>query len=308
MQFGAVFPTCEIGDDPIAVRDFAQAAEALGYEHIVIYDHVLGAEHANRAPPLRGPYDETHPFHEPFVLLAYLAGITHEIDLMTGVLILPQRQTVLVAKQAAELSLLSNGRFRLGVGTGWNHVEYTGLGTDFASRGRRFDEQVTLLRKLWTEPLVTFRGEFHDIERANIAPRPRARLPLWFGGAAAPAIRRAAATGDGFVFGAAGDYMKGLCGQLTAALDANGRRAGFGIDALIGFGEGPDAWRREVAAWQALGADTLSVRTMTASTAFVGEKDPGFTRPQQHIDALSTFMRAVRESADAGLNRSETRA
>ena len=293
MQFGAVFPTCEIGDDPIAIRDFAQAAEALGYKHIVIYDHVLGAQHASRVPRLTGPYDESHPFHEPFVLLAYLAGITRRVDLMTGVLVLPQRQTAIVAKQAAELSLLSGGRFRLGVGTGWNHVEYTGLNENYETRGRRFDEQVQVLRMLWTQKLVNFKGEFHHIDRANIAPRPKGRLPLWFGGATAPAIRRAAAEGDGFIFGSPHERMKVLCRQLTDALDANGRRKDFGIDTLIGFGEGPDSWRREIAAWAALGADTMSMRAMTAGATLIGEPDPYFTRPQQHIDALETFMNEV---------------
>lgn len=293
MKYGAVFPTCEMGTDPIAVRDFAQAAEALGYAHIVTYDHVLGAEHANRPAPLFGPYTENDPFHEPFVLFGYMAAITSRIDLMTGVLILPQRQTALVAKQAAELAVLSQGRFRLGVGTGWNYVEYEALGAAFEQRGRMLDEQVSLMRTLWREALVDYTGAFHRIDRANLLPRPASLIPIWFGGAAPAAIRRAAEVGDGFTFGASNDMMKGLCRKLTETLDANGRRADFGIDVMMGYGGGPDHWHREIEAWEALGADTISMRAMSTGVKLLGEQDPGFTSPQQHIDALETFMKEV---------------
>ncbi len=294
MKFGAVFPTCEIGTDPVVIRDFAQAAEQLGYSHIITYDHVLGAEHRDRATPVLSPYTERDPFHEPFVLLGYMAGVTSTLELMTGVLVLPQRQTVLVAKQAAELALLSNGRFRLGVGTGSNWVEYESLGASFEDRGRMIDEQVEVLRKLWGESVIDYRGDFHRIDRAAILPRPASSIPLWFGGRGPAALRRAAAHGDGFLFSPASEPIKELCRQLTAALDANGRREGFGIDVLTGFGDGPDHWQREIEAWKALGADSLSMRTMTTSTKLLGEQDPGFTKPQQHIDALELFMREVR--------------
>jgi len=240
-----------------------------------------------------GPYTEREPFHEPFVLLSYLAGITSTIGLMTGVLVLPQRQTALVAKQAAELGVLSDGRFRLGVGTGWNYVEYEALGASFQTRGRMLDEQVDVIRKLWSESLTDYQGSFHRIDRVGILPKPSAPVPLWFGGRSEAAIRRAAAVGDGFLFSPASDPIKELCRRLTAALDANGRRDRFGIDVLTGFGDGPDHWHKEIAAWQALGANSLSMRTMSTGAAMVGETDPGFTRPQQHIDALETFMREV---------------
>jgi probable F420-dependent oxidoreductase len=282
-----------MGTDPIATRDFAQAAEALGYEHIVTYDHVLGAEHANRAAPLFGPYTENDPFHEPFVLFGFMAAVTSTIDLMTGVLILPQRQTALVAKQAAELAVLSQGRFRLGVGTGWNYVEYEALGSSFDERGRMLDEQVAVLRTLWRESLVDYTGDYHRIDRANLLPRPASAIPIWFGGAAPAAIRRAAKVGDGFTFGAANDMMKGLCQQLTQALEANGRRDAFGIDVMMGYGGGPEHWHREIDAWEMLGADTISMRAMSTGAALLREEDPGFTTPQQHIDALETFMKEV---------------
>jgi probable F420-dependent oxidoreductase len=293
MKFGAIFPSCEIGNDPVVIRDWAQAAEALGYSQIITYDHVLGAEHRDRATPVMSPYTEQDPFHEPIVLLSYLAGVTSTINLMTGVLVLPQRQTVLVAKQAAELALLSGGRFRLGIGAGSNHVEYESLGASFEDRGRMLDEQVEVLRTLWGEPLTDYRGDFHRIDRAALIPKPTSPVPLWFGGRSAPALRRAAAHGDGFLFSPANDMIKGLCRQLTEALDANGRREGFGIDVFTGFGDGPDHWHREMDAWGALGADSFSMRTMSTSSMMFGEQDPGFTKPQQHIDALEAFMREV---------------
>jgi probable F420-dependent oxidoreductase len=219
MQHGAVLPTCEIGNDPVAIRDWAQAAEALGYSHLLVYDHVLGAEHENRAKPLFGPYGKDDPFHEPMVLLDYLAGVTRTIGLMTGVLVLPQRQTVLAAKQAIELALLSGGRFRLGVGTGWNYVEYEALGARFEERGRMLDEQVEVLRELWSDALVDHTGRFHRIDRGVLRPQAAAPIPLWFGGRSPAAIQRAAAHGDGFLFSPAADPIKALCGKLTETLD-----------------------------------------------------------------------------------------
>ena len=168
MKLGAVFPTTEIGTDPIVIRDFAQTAEDLGYSHILIYDHVLGAPHDDREPRLMGPYTENDAFHEPFVLLAYLAAATTRIELATGVIILPQRQTALVAKQAIELDLLSSGRFRLGVGLGWNFVEYEALGVPYAGRGARMEEQLEVIRRLWREPIVDFDGAHHRIDRAGL--------------------------------------------------------------------------------------------------------------------------------------------
>jgi probable F420-dependent oxidoreductase len=294
MRYGALLPTCEIGSDPVAIRDWAQAAESLGYSHIIVYDHVLGAERENRPTPLFGPYSEHDPFHEPLVLLGYLAGVTTTIGLMTGVLVLPQRQTVLAAKQAIELAVLSQGRFRLGVGTGWNWVEYEALGASFAKRGRMLDEQVALLRKLWADEVVDYAGAFHRVDRAKLLPQAPAPIPLWFGGRSPAAIARAAAHGDGFLFSpGAAEPIKALCRTLTAALDAAGRRAGFGIDALIGFGEGPAHWQREARAWSALGADSLSMRAQSIGSAMLGEKAPGFTKPEQHIEALGEFMREV---------------
>jgi len=190
LKIGAVFPTSEIGDDPIVIRDFVQAVEGLGFDALVTYDHVLGAPHEGRTPRLTGPYTEEHGFHEPFVLFGYLAALI-SLELVTGIIILPQRQTALVAKQAAEVDLLTDGRFRLGVGIGWNAVEYEALGKRFSDRGARLEEQVALLRRLWTEPTVTFEGEYERVTGAGLAPMPRQRpIPIWLGGSSGPAYRR----------------------------------------------------------------------------------------------------------------------
>ena len=201
MKFGVVYPQIELKGDPEAVRRIGLAVEELGYDYLLTYDHVAGATHENREPKLPpGRYTDKDPFHDPLVMFAYLAGMTKRIEFVTGILILPQRQTVLVARQAADLDLFSHGRLRFGVATGWNYVEYDALGQDFHTRGRRLSEQVGFLRRLWSEPLVSFQGEFDRIDRASINPRPRRMIPIWFGGFTDPAFRRAAKLGDGFIF------------------------------------------------------------------------------------------------------------
>jgi probable F420-dependent oxidoreductase len=297
MKLGAVFPTCEIGDDPGAIRDFAQTAEGLGYSHLIVYDHVLGAEHAGREPKLTGPYTEHDPFHEPFVLYGFLAAVTTRLELATGVIILPQRQTALVAKQAAEVALLSRGRLRLGVGTGWNWVEYEALNESFESRGKRLDEQVELLRALWRGEPVDFDGRFHRVDRAGILPAPPGPIPIWFGGFTPPAIRRAARIGDGFLFGAASRPMQGLCEMLNKALaDAGRDPAEFGIETVVSYSDGPDAWRASAEAWRKLGATHISMRAMNTGAALMGETPPGFKTAREHIEALEPFAAAVKDA------------
>ena len=294
MQLGAVFPTCEIGNDPAVIATFAQEAERLGYGHLLVYDHVLGAEHADREPPLAGPYTEHDAFHEPFVLFGYLAAKTTSLELATGVIILPQRQTALVAKQCAELQVLSQGRLRLGVGTGWNPVEYAALNESWASRGPRLDEQVDLMRSLWSGGTVDFAGEYHRVERAGLLPAPDHEIPVWFGGFSPPAIRRAARIGDGFIFGAASGGMQGLCKLLHAELEKNGRDPGAcGIETIVSYADGADGWKRARDAWAPLGATHFSMRAMDTGASLMGETPPGFTSPQQHVDALGTFARAM---------------
>lgn len=198
MRIGVVFPTTEIGADAGGVRDYIETAEGLGFKHIVAFDHVLGAGLGGR-PDWKGPYSSRNPFHEPFVLFGFIAALTKHIEMATGVLIMPQRQTALVAKQAAEIDVLSKGRLRLGLGVGWNPVEYQALGKDFHNRGRRLDEQVDLLRQLWGNDLVTFNGKYEQIPDAGINPLPVNRnIPVWFGGNADAMLRRTAKMGDGW--------------------------------------------------------------------------------------------------------------
>jgi probable F420-dependent oxidoreductase len=198
MRTGAVFPQTEIGADPVAVRDYVQAAESLGYTHLLAYDHVLGANAGSR-PGWRGAYRHTDQFHEVMVLFGYVAGLTETLELATGILILPQRQTPLVAKQAAEIDVLSGGRLRLGIGIGWNHVEYEALSENFHDRGRRSEEQIEVLRLLWTNELSTYEGRWHTVSDGGINPLPVQRpIPIWFGGMDERVLRRLARLGDGW--------------------------------------------------------------------------------------------------------------
>src|SRR3954463_1933553 len=236
MKAGVVYPQIELGGDTGAVKAFAQAAEDLGYDHIVIYDHVLGAEHAGREPKLTGPYKETDPFHEPLVTYAYLAGITKTLELVTGVIILPQRQTALFAKQAADVDLFSDGRLRLGVGVGWNWVEFDGLEMSghFRRRGKRQEQQIALIRKLWQEPVVEYADSDHRIDRAGILPRPKRKIPIWLGGSSEAAYDRAARIGDGFLFGGRTQTQAvQIKAKIEAKLTALGRdQNAFGFESI----------------------------------------------------------------------------
>jgi probable F420-dependent oxidoreductase len=234
VKIGVVYPQTELRGDPQAVRRIGTEVEALGYDYLLAYDHVVGATH-DREPKLTGPYTERDPFHDPLVMFAHLAAITQRIELVTGILILPQRQTVLVARQAADLDLLSGGRLRLGIGIGWNYVEYEALGQDFKTRGRRCEEQVQLLRRLWSESLVTFDGEFDRIDRASLNPRPARRIPVWFGGFSDPVYRRAARLGDGFIFVGTLERAAEAWVRIEGYLKESGRSAGeFGREVVVG--------------------------------------------------------------------------
>jgi len=204
MKFGVAYPTTEVAGDPDAIRTFIRAAEELGYTHLMAYDHVVKTPHEGREPKLTGPYTEKHSFHDPFVLFGFAAAVTDKLEFVTGVLCLPQRQTALVAQQAADVDLLSRERLRLGVGIGWNPIEFAALRQDFRTRAKRTNEQIGLLRKLWAEPVISFDGEFDHIDRAGINPRPRRQIPIWIGGYTEPGYVRGAQFGDGFIFAAAG--------------------------------------------------------------------------------------------------------
>ena len=294
MKIGAIFPTTEIGNDPAAISDWAQAAEELGFSHMITYEHVLGVEHAGRDPQLMGPYTEDHPFHEPFVLFGFLAGVTIRIEMCTGVLVLPQRQTALVAKQAAEVDVLSGGRLRLGVGSGWNWVEYDSLGVPYAERGKRLDEQVELLRELWKAKSIDFSGRFHRVDRAGILPLPTRSIPIWFGGFSDAAFQRAARIGDGFQFASAGPAFRAQWQQVKDALEQAGRSGDdFGAEATVDFSHGPDRWRDEFEAWQEAGGTHFSLRAMDTAAELVGAKRVGYKSPRDYIDALEQFAKVV---------------
>ena len=286
MKFGVVFPQTEIGADPVAVRDYAQAAEALGYEHLLAYDHVVGANAASR-PGWRGSYSHTDMFHEPFVLFGFLAGVTRTLGMVTGIVILGQRQTVLVAKQAAAVDVLSGGRLRLGIGTGWNAVEYEAMGENFHDRGRRSEEQIDLMRLLWTQELVSFEGRWHKITDAGINPLPVQRpIPVWFGGTAEEVLKRAARMGDGFFPNVgAGERGRGMVERLRAYAVEAGRDPGdIGIEGRVSVaGRGPDEYMSVVEAWRDMGSTHLSVDTMGA----------GLSSPDGHIDAIRRFKEAA---------------
>jgi probable F420-dependent oxidoreductase len=286
MNIGVVFPQTEIGADVEVVRRYAQRVEQLGFTHVLAYDHVLGADptvHRGWA----GPYDVSTTFHEPLVLYGYLAGVT-SIELVTGIIILPQRQTALVAKQAAEVDLLSRGRFRLVIGLGWNPVEYEALGKSFSDRGRRVGEQVELMRRLWTEPTVNFDGTYEKVTGAGLAPLPVQRpIPVWFGAASPPAYRRAGRLADGwFPQVPPGHGLE----EARAAVEQAARDAGrdpteLGIEGRVTWGDGGAQKLAEQAArWRDAGASHLSVNTMGAGLASV----------DHHLEVLEAAIGAIK--------------
>jgi probable F420-dependent oxidoreductase len=264
MHIGVVFPQLDIGDDPAVVAEYARTVEDLGYDHVLSYDHVVGVD-PDRAEP-EGPYDLYDQFHEPLTLYGFMAGITESIDLVTGILILPQRQTTLVAKQAAEVDVLSRGRLRVGVGVGWNEPEYVALGEEFSNRGRRVDEQIEVLREYWTGETVEFDGEYHEIPGVGLNPRPVQRpIPIWVGGTADPALRRAARLGDGYLpqFQPGPDAEETLDRLYEYADDAGRDPDDLGIHGRLPVApDDPDGWIEDVQAWADLGADYLALDTM----------------------------------------------
>ena len=288
MRLGAIFPHYEIGSDPAAIRDWAQAAENLGYDHILAYDHVLGANAETYKENLTGSraYRHHHSFHEPMVLFGHLAAVTQTIELVTGILILPQRQTALVAKQAAAVDILSGGRLRLGVGLGWNWVEYEAMGENFKTRGKRIEEQIDLMRQLWCNELVTFKGKWHIIPAAGLNPLPiQQPIPIWFGAETEPAIKRAGRLGDGwFAMNMLQAKPELLDIYQQAIADAGRDPSTVGLETLVRMADGgPDDWAKATEVHLHKGATHVS--------AFMF--DAGFDTPQAHIDALSRFAGAV---------------
>jgi len=283
MRLNALFPTRDIGTDPARLRDWAQAAEDLGFESIEVPDHVYGAAPREGWVP---NYDHTDPFHETFVTLGFLAAVTRRIRLSTSILIAPQRQTGLIAKQAAEVDVLSGGRLRLGIGVGWNPVEYEALGMDWKTRGARQAEQIEVLRQLWSGDLVTYRGRFHTLDAVNIVPPPVQRpIPIWMGGVSEAAIKRAARLADGWMPIMAPDATaEQKLALLRGELVRHGREpAGFGLEAwLRTHHDDPDQWARAAAGWRKLGAQIAMLYPMFRMPA-----------PAQQIDVLRRFKEAA---------------
>lgn len=287
MRIGVVFPQSEIGGDVGAVRAYAQGVEELGYSHVLAYDHVLGAD-----PDVHrgwdGPYDVRTTFHEPLVLFGFLAGIT-SLDLVTGIIILPQRQTALAAKQAAEVDLLSEGRLRFGIGLGWNRVEYEALGQDFSTRGKRIEEQVELLRRLWTEPSITFDGTFDRVTGAGLAPLPvQQPIPVWFGAQSTAAYRRAGRLADGWfpqmAPGPKLDEAKATVDQ--AAVDAGRDPATLGMEGRLTWSHDAEKMDDVTRQWREAGATHISVNTMNTGQRTVDD----------HLAALAATADALRLS------------
>ncbi len=285
MEIGAAYPQNELRGDPAAVGEFGKAVEDLGFDHILAYDHVLGAVHADRAPALTGPYTERDPFHDPFVMFAYLAAITERISFTTGILVLPQRPTVLVARQATDVDLFSGGRLRLGVGIGWNYVEYEALGQDFHTRGARQEEQIELLRRLFTEPVVDFSGRFHRIDRASLVPKPKRSIPIWLGGSGEKAFDRAARLADGFIFFGGGvdhaieswSHVRERVGDLGRPIED------FGGEYVALSGADVGELTREIHAWREAGGTHLTVVTMGLGLGSV----------VSHIDYLANLANRI---------------
>ncbi|HIA76531.1 MAG TPA: LLM class F420-dependent oxidoreductase [Dehalococcoidia bacterium] len=288
MRIGAVFPQTEAGTDVAAIKEYVQSVEALGFDHILAFDHVLGANASSR-PGWVGAYQHTDSFYEPITFYSYVAGISKHLELATGVIILPQRQTALFAKQSATLDVLSGGRLRLGIGTGWNQVEYEALGENFHNRGKRSEEQINLLRKLWADDLVTFKGDHHIVTDAGLNPLPpRKSIPIWFGGMANPVLRRVAKIGDGWLpQGSPTDENKLNFERLNQYLESNNRSMeDIGIEGRISLNMTNTEIQKSFFAWGQLGATHVSVNTMNLGLQF----------PQEHLESLSNFIEIAKDS------------
>lgn len=287
MQLGAVIPHHEIGTDPGAIRAYAEGVEELGITHLLIYDHVVGVDR-DRPGGFEGPYDSNTAFHEPMVLFGFLAACTRRVELVTAILILPQRQTVLAAKQAAEVAVLSNNRLRLGIGVGWNTVEYDALNEEFGNRGRRQEEQVDLMRRLWTEDVFSYEGEYHRFEHASILPRPTEPVPVLFGGSAPAALDRCARLGDGWIpLGGPSQKSEERIAAMRQIRESAGRSwDGFEIRAQAQWGGGsPERWQSHAERWRDLGATHLAVATHNA----------GDTDVDGHLARIAEYQAAVRD-------------
>ena len=284
MKLGVALPQNEEMQDPSAARDFAQAVEGMGYDFLVTADHVVGAEPTNRPEGWRvnSIYNHKTFVHEPLILFAFLGAVTSRLNFSTEIIILPQRQTVLFAKQAAELDYLTGGRLRVGIGIGWNGLEYESLNEEFSTRGRRISEQIQVLRALWTEEVVDFQGGWHRIDRAGVKPLPIQRpIPIWIGGHAEPVLKRTAALADGWLpqFDPSAETSKETVAKLRQLTVEAGRAASdVGIEGRMVLPQlAQEEWGSRLEAWKAVGATQMSVSTS------------GLTILKEHLAALEQF-------------------
>ena len=286
VQIGVIFPQTEMDQTPDDISRYATGVEEMGYKHLLAFDHVVGGS-IDAYPELQGRYTSSSLFHEVFVLFGYLAAITNSLELASGVIILPQRQTTLVAKQAAAIDVLSEGRLRLGIGIGWNKIEYQALNENFSNRARRFEEQIELMRRLWERQVIDFEGEFHTVKQAGIHPLPpRKAIPMWIGASAEPAVRRAARMVDGFTSTTpVGPQLEILIGWLQDELARNDRSwDDFGFECRITLANsGEDDWKREFSYWQEVGA----------SHVLINSRDGGLVTVDEHLDALERALRVL---------------
>lgn len=298
MQIGVIFPQTECGSDVAPIADFVRAVEAMGFDHLFVADHVLGADPRFHSHPSLATYSHEAVVHEALTLMAYLAAITTRLTLATGILILPQRQTALVAKQAAQLDVLSGGRLRLGIGVGWNAVEFEALNETFENRGTRSAEQIAVMRALWTQPVVDFRGEFHRISHAGLNPMPIQRpIPIWFGVGSRDrpvppdsALKRIARLADGW----SPNFTPDAQGKVLVervhryAREAGRDPAKLPLEGRIRLaGQTTDEWRQQVDAWTTLGATSLIAEPRNAGLKF----------PDGHLDVLRRFKDMMKETA-----------
>ncbi len=287
MKLGVVFPQTAIGNDPVAIAEYVQAIEDMGYDYLMTYEHVLGANPAHYNDGRYFIYTHEDAFHDPFVLYSWLAGLTQKLEFVTGILILPQRNVGVVAKQSATLSILSGGRLRLGVGVGWNQAEMEGLGYDFSNRGKRIDEQVEILQQLWTEPLVDYQGEFHDIQQLGLNPLPPTPPPLWFGGSADAVLKRAAKYGDGWLpFGTSPEKIEPYVDKMYQFLEDEGRDpADFGMDVRISpTGNDPEKWYGFIEGWLKHGMTHLCVNATKMENPLLDENIQVLMRLKSFVD------------------------
>jgi probable F420-dependent oxidoreductase len=295
MRLGVMMPFTDIGGEPATVREYARATEAQGYTNLGLADHVLGVNVASR-PDWGDRNTSADLFHDPFVCFGYLAGLCRETtEFSTQVLILAQRQAVLVAKQAASLDLLCGGRFRLGVGIGWNPVEFVGLNENFANRGRRSAEQVAVMQKLWADPHVSYKGRWHEIQDAGINPLPvHRRIPVWFGGHVDQTLERIAKLGDGWIMNAyePGPAVEAELAKLRRLTREAGRDpAAIGLEIWMSGGRGdPASWRDEVAYWKTQGATHI---TLTNTFGRRHHKRIAGRTLRDHLAAQERFANAV---------------